>query len=216
MRPREGPENRTIAEIERQGEIINNPVEEADWESDRVLLEGINESFIETMARKWHAAYRKAQNSNLVRQKEKEFLLEEHAKACEMASKNRCLSKQQAARIEQLEAEIERLRADLEQAEICIRARMECIDDQAAHIQELEDALVEERANEMIQSDDCTQNEDAADFHHRCICEYNVKKCPVEKWWLDRARQALQAEGKIGSGDHIAEPNKLIGSGDDA
>jgi hypothetical protein len=40
-------------------------------------------------------------------------------------------------------AEIERLRADLEQAEICIRARMECIDDQAAYIKELESSLDE-------------------------------------------------------------------------
>ena len=69
---------------------------------------------------------------------------------------------------------------------------------QAARIQGLEEALVEERANKMIQADDCTQNQDAADFHHRCICEYNVKKCPIEQWWLDRARITLQAEGKIG------------------
>ena len=162
MRPREGPENRTIAEIERLGEIINNPVEEADWESDRVLLEGINESYIGTMARKWHAAYRKAQNSNLVRQKEKEFLLEEHAKAREMASKNRCLSKQQAARI-----------------------------------QELEDALVEERARGNhygMEYDDAIEGE-----IERWIID-GEKDSP--KFYLDRvreeARRQLRAEGKIG------------------
>ena len=65
-------------------------------------------------------------------------------------------------------------------------------------IAELEDALVEERANRMIQVDDCTQNQEAADFHHRCICEFNVKKCPIERWWLDRAKIALRAEDKIG------------------
>ena len=70
--------------------------------------------------------------------------------------------------------------------------------------------LVEERANKMIQSDDCTQNEDSADFHHRCICEYNVKKCPMEQWWLDRARITLQAEGKIYNGGHIAETDQMV------
>ncbi|MFA5410216.1 MAG: hypothetical protein WC343_15685, partial [Bacilli bacterium] len=49
----------------------------------------------------------------------------------------------QANLAEEYLAEIERLRADLEQSEICIRARMECIDDQAAHIKELESSLDE-------------------------------------------------------------------------
>jgi hypothetical protein len=79
------------------------------------------------------------------------------------------------------------------------------VEQQAARIQELEDALVEERGNKMIQTDDCTQNQEAADIHHRCICEYNVKKCPVGQWWLDRARVALHAEGKIGP-DADAKP----------
>ncbi|MDD3984265.1 MAG: hypothetical protein PHU54_10090 [Candidatus Omnitrophica bacterium] len=70
--------------------------------------------------------------------------------------------------------------------------------------------LMEERANKMIQSDDCTQNEDAADFHHRCICEYNVKKCPIEQWWLNRARITLQAEGKIGNSEHFTDASKMI------
>ena len=73
--------------------------------------------------------------------------------------------------------------------------------------------LVEERANKMIQSDDCTQNEDAADFHHRCICEYNVKKCPIEQWWLDRARITLQAEGKIDNSNHIVGPDQMVPNG---
>jgi len=52
----------------------------------------------------------------------------------------------QANLAEEYLAEIERLRADLEQSEICIRARMECIDDQAAHIKELESSLDEAEA----------------------------------------------------------------------
>ena len=52
----------------------------------------------------------------------------------------------QANLAEEYLAEIERLRADLEQSEICIRARMECIDDQAAYIKELESSLDEAEA----------------------------------------------------------------------
>ena len=105
--------------------------------------------------------------------------------------------------------EIERLRADLEQSEICIRARMECIDDQAAYIKELEssldeaetltkknaelmnaylariaeleDALVEERAGAI-----------RCEFYDHC--EIDLPDAMI------RARQELQADGKIGPG----------------
>jgi hypothetical protein len=106
-------------------------------------------------------------------------------------------------------AEIERPRADLEQSEICIRARMECIDDQAAYIKELEssldeaetltkknaelmnaylariaeleDALVEERAGAI-----------RCEFYDHC--EIDLPDAMI------RARQELQADGKIGPG----------------
>ncbi|MFA7221163.1 MAG: hypothetical protein WC119_11760, partial [Synergistaceae bacterium] len=94
---------------------------------------------------------------------------------------------EQAARIKELEAEL----AEMHNCALEVAGFL-------AEKENLEAALVEERANKMIQADDCTQNQDAADFHHRCICEYNVKKCPIEQWWLDRARITLQAEGKIG------------------
>lgn len=99
-------------------------------------------------------------------------------------------NKTQAARIKELEAEL----AEMHNCALEVAGFL-------AEKENLEAALVEERANKMIQADDCTQNQDAADFHHRCICEYNVKKCPIEQWWLDRARITLQAEGKIGPDD---------------
>lgn len=126
------------------------------------------------------------------------------------------------ARIRELEAENVQLLAALDESERVVahktksaahwydehlQARADrvqtrrVVEQRAARIKELEDALVEERGNKMIQTDDCTQNQEAADIHHRCICEYNVKKCPVGQWWLDRARVALQAEGKIGPDD---------------
>jgi hypothetical protein len=47
---------------------------------------------------------------------------------------------EQAAHISELEVEIAELKADLEQSEICIQARLDVIDQQAARIKELEDA----------------------------------------------------------------------------
>ena len=51
-------------------DIIDKPTEEADWVADYHLLQSALDGPIIDAARKWHAAYRKAQNSNLMRAKE--------------------------------------------------------------------------------------------------------------------------------------------------
>jgi len=63
-----------IAEIERLQGLIDKPPEEADWVADYHLLQSALDGPIIDAARKWHAAYRKAQNSNLMRAKEVERL----------------------------------------------------------------------------------------------------------------------------------------------
>jgi hypothetical protein len=158
-------------------------------------------------------AYLKAQNSNLLRKQEIERLRaalvehEEHENQTHKVLGNilgtddtlENVAKRAAVRIKELEAEL----AEMHNCALEVAGFL-------AEKENLEAALVEERANKMIQADDCTQNQDAADFHHRCICEYNVKKCPIEQWWLDRARITLQAEGKIGSSDHSSDVTKKV------
>ena len=58
-----------IAEIERLRDIIDKPPEEDDWLKDRDFI-AEQQPGIVAMAYKWLCAYRKAQNSNLVRAKE--------------------------------------------------------------------------------------------------------------------------------------------------
>ena len=59
--------NKQIKELQ---DIIDKPPEEADWVADYHLLQSALDGPIIDAARKWHAAYRKAQNSNLMREKE--------------------------------------------------------------------------------------------------------------------------------------------------
>jgi hypothetical protein len=70
---------RTIlrAMIDSSGKV-GTPPEEAEWKSDlEVLDRGTRSGLINIeIAKKWHAAYRKAQNSNLLRKQENERLLE--------------------------------------------------------------------------------------------------------------------------------------------
>ena len=124
--------------------------------------------------------------------------------------------------------EIERLRADLEQSEICIRARMECIDDQAAYIKELESSLDEAetltKQNAELMNGYLARIAELEDalvegltnfLHYRASCYDPARRCPYAKecddcstWdacghvemFRSEARRLLQAEGKIGSG----------------
>lgn len=59
--------NKQIKELQ---DIIDKPPEDADWVADYHLLQSALDGPIIDAARKWHAAYRKAQNSNLMRAKE--------------------------------------------------------------------------------------------------------------------------------------------------
>ncbi len=63
--------NKQIKELQ---DLIDKPPEEADWVADYHLLQSALDGPIIDAARKWHAAYRKAQNSNLMRAKEVERL----------------------------------------------------------------------------------------------------------------------------------------------
>jgi len=63
--------NKQIKELQ---DLIDKPPEDADWVADYHLLQSALDGPIIDAARKWHAAYRKAQNSNLMRAKEVERL----------------------------------------------------------------------------------------------------------------------------------------------
>lgn len=67
--------NKQIKELQ---DIIDKPPEDADWVADYHLLQSALDGPIIDAARKWHAAYRKAQNSNLMRAKEVERLRSEN------------------------------------------------------------------------------------------------------------------------------------------
>lgn len=66
------------ARIKELQDLIDKPPEEADWVADYHLLQSALDGPIIDAARKWHAAYRKAQNSNLMRAKEVERLRSEN------------------------------------------------------------------------------------------------------------------------------------------
>ena len=158
-------------------------------------------------------AYLKAQNSNLLRKQEIErlraSLIDLHAEYINTLEKNpdcsawdldeqsdadqRRLRRNAAHAIsitepliyiqaEQQATKIRELKADLEQAERVIEARLEVIDQQAAKIRELEDALVEYLA---------------ADIAYAAGVLWS-RLGPRKEEYRERARQQLQAEGKIG------------------
>ena len=62
------------AERKLTGHGDDNPVEEIAWKMDLDILKSSNDDAELYLARKWHAAYRKAQNSNLLRKQEIERL----------------------------------------------------------------------------------------------------------------------------------------------
>jgi len=86
---------------------------------------------------------------------------------------------------EQQATKIRELKADLEQAERVIEARLEVIDQQAAKIRELEDALVENLAADIAYDD-------------RLL--WSRLDGQRQDEYREKARQQLQAEGKIGTG----------------
>lgn len=76
---------------------------------------------------------------------------------------------------------------------------------------------IEERAGKLILIKDCTQNEDAADFHHRCECGYSLEKCPIADWWREQAARELgiAPDEQVGTGVFLVEANQAF-TDDDA
>ena len=125
-------------------------------------------------------------------------------------------------------AEIERLRAenedlskavidiqeerDLAQAEF--RSYHRAWEEQAARVQELEEVLVE-----MVATNPCNIPTLCDVVHDELMCpalDGNCdfwKGCPQKNELREAARKQLQAEGKIGNGDHIAETDQMIPNG---
>ena len=99
--------------LEARQDIIDKPPEEADWVADYHLLQSALDGPIIDAARKWHAAYRKAQNSNLMRAKEVERLRSENKIISDRAAHH---EKQDATEIELLAARIKELEAVISEA----------------------------------------------------------------------------------------------------
>ncbi|MFA5408594.1 MAG: hypothetical protein WC343_07455 [Bacilli bacterium] len=96
-------------------------------------------------------------------------------------------------------AEIERLRADLEQSEICIRARLDVIDQQAARIAELEKWLKKERSARLLEKSGSI-----------LLAYLKENEIDFDKFFDGKALEQLQAEGKIGSSDHSSDVTKKV------
>ena len=94
-----------IAEIERLQDLIDKPTEEADWVADYHILQSALDGPIIDDARKWHDAYRKAQNSNLMRTKEVKRLRSLNESLMENGNDLRTRCQKAEARIKELEAD---------------------------------------------------------------------------------------------------------------
>ena len=160
-----------IAEIERLQGLIDKPPEEADWVADYHLLQSALDGPIIDAARKWHAAYRKAQNSNLMRAKEVERLRSDvnHWKLIagekhdDMISwMNEC--KKKDARIKELEAEREAMLGAMEKmTSIAVK-----LPEMVAHQKRLEAAFLKaEKANLMHHMDADYADENAREALER-------------------------------------------------
>jgi hypothetical protein len=187
-----------IAEIERLRAIIDTPPEESEWKSDLEVLDIATQSStidIE-IAKKWHSAYRKAQNSNLLRKQENELLRESLVEHEEHENQTHevlgiilgtddtleNVAKRAAVRINEL-------KADLEKYETVLDARLNVMVWQAARIKELENALVKELA----------KRRHPRAFPERIsgsIDDAVIVRAQDEA--RDEDRQQLIAEGKIG------------------
>jgi len=105
------------ARIKELQDLIDKPPEEADWVADYHLLQSALDGPIIDAARKWHAAYRKAQNSNLMRAKEVERLRSLNESLMENGNDLRTRCQKAEARIKELEAEKERIESAFLKAE---------------------------------------------------------------------------------------------------
>jgi hypothetical protein len=78
-----------VAECERLQDLIDKPPEEAQWIEDFKLFDGIEATGMDEIALRWLMAFRKAQNSNLVRAQQNEWLREELARWQKIAREER-------------------------------------------------------------------------------------------------------------------------------
>ena len=171
-----------LAEIERLRAIIDTPPEEAEWKSDLEVLDIATQSStidIE-IAKKWHSAYRRSQNSNLLRKQENERLRAEMENygddyVCQMKSKD--------ARIKELKKEIRRLKKESKTEQGFTNSYILHLHEAEARIKELEEALVEERTGAI-----------RCESYDHCEGMYRIDLPDA----MIRAQQELQAEGKIG------------------
>jgi hypothetical protein len=93
------------AEIKHLRKTIDSPLEEESWKADYGLLHALETSGLVCVARKWHAAYRKAQNSNLLRKQENEGLRADAEQYERVIEARLNVIDQQAAKIRELEAD---------------------------------------------------------------------------------------------------------------
>lgn len=99
--------------------------------------------------------------------------------------------------------EMKALRDDLVKNCNHLRNRAQKAESELARWQKI---AIDERAGKLILTRDCTQNEDAADFHHRCECGYSLEKCPIADWWREQAARELG----IATGNHIRDTTKMM------
>ncbi len=169
-----------IAEVERLQDLIDKPPEEADWVEDYHLLQSALDGPIIDAARKWHAAYRKAQNSNLMRAKEVERL--RAALAHELDLRNR--------HIESLETRIKELEAHEQQTHEILGKilgnddSLETVARKAiTKIERLEAAFLEAEA--------------AAQYYEGCLLDCQADDGPAFFGWPGRDYQAISDKSTI-------------------
>ena len=97
-------------------------------------------------------------------------------------------------RLHDAEARIKELGSSLDEAEALTKKNAELMNGYLRRIAELEDALVEERAGAI-----------RCEFYDHC--EIDLPDAMI------RARQELQAEGKIDNSDHIVGPDQMVPNG---
>ena len=167
-RPREGPDARSMSPSEAAAKkIADNTIEILRAERDRLF--------------------------NTVAQQAAEI---ERLRAFEMAARdlNNDLTRIAKER-DEMATQIKKLKEDLEQAEICIRARLDVIDQMRVENKELEDA--HKRAGAKY-----------AKIIRELRSSVYANIPGLKKQWDE-----VLAEGKIGNGDHIVETDQMIQNG---
>ena len=173
-RPREGPDARSMSPSEAAAKkIADNTIEILRAERDRLF--------------------------NTVAQQAAEI---ERLRAFEMAARdlNNDLTRIAKER-DEMATQIKKLKEDLEQAEICIRARLDVIDQQAARIAELEKWLKKERSARLLENSPGVR-----------IAYLKENEIDFDKFFDGKALEQLQADGKISIGDHIVGPDQMVPS----